>query len=90
MNANQRALAMVQGGEQEPQLLPSELSQPTQTKTIEKVMPLEMYDQYMGAQTPLPPIDPSIASQGVVPPNANQPFDPMMIEQMRQRQAMGQ
>ena len=76
----------MQNGEQEQMLLPPELSQPTETKTIEKIMPLEMYDQYMGQNTPLPPMD----GQGVVPPNADQPLDPMMIEQMRRQQAMGQ
>lgn len=74
----------MQNGEQEQMLLPPELSQPAGTKTIEKIMPLEMYDQYMGQNTPLPPMDPS--GQGVVPPNADQPLDPMLIEQMRLRQ----
>ena len=80
----------MQNGGQEEQLLPPDLAAPQVTKTVEKIMPLEMYDQYMGQDTPLPPMDPSIASQGVPPPNADQPMDPMMIEQMRQRQAMGQ
>lgn len=90
MNANQLALLKMQNGGQEEQLLPPELSAPRESKTVEKIMPLEMYEQYMGQNMPLPPVDPSIVSQGVVPPNADQPIDPMMIEQMRRQQAMGQ